>query len=91
MGHGSSKIRTWTIVALALVCGAYFAREPWQVYRQQRAKANDSIDVAETNDVQRVSLLKREADLKSPIGHEKVAREHGYVKKGETLLGTDTP
>ena len=84
MGHGRSALKTWIIVAAAVVCGAYLARTPWQVYRQQRAKANEAINEAQTNDVLRVGLMKREADLKSPVGREKVAREHGYLAKGET-------
>jgi hypothetical protein len=79
------------IVGVAICCGAYFAREPWQVWRQQRAKANASIEQAETNDALHVGLLKRQAEMKSPIGREKMAREHGYVRQGETPVGTDTP
>jgi hypothetical protein len=87
MGHGSSKLRTWTVIAVAIACGAYFAREPWQVYRQQRAKANEAVAEAQLNDSLRVALLKREAQLKSPIGREKMARERGYLAKGETPYG----
>ena len=83
MGHGSSKMRTWMIVAVAVVCGAYFARAPWQMYRLQKAHANQAIAEAQVNDAQRVGLMKREADLKSPIGREKMARERGYLHKGE--------
>lgn len=78
------------MVAVALACGAYFARAPWQVYRQQRAKANAAVAEAQANDAQRVSLLKRQADLKSPIGREKIARERGYLAKGEVPYGGST-
>ena len=88
MGHGRSNLRTWTIVAVAIASGAYLARAPWQVYRQQRSKANQAIAEAQTNDVLRVGLLKREADLRSPIGREKLAREHGYLAKGEVPFQT---
>ena len=83
MGHGSSKLKTWIVVIVAVACGAYLARMPCQVYRQQRSKANDAVAEAQVNDALRVSLEKREADLKSPVGREKSAREHGYLAKGE--------
>ena len=88
MGHGSSKIKIWMIVAAAVLCGASFARVPWQVYRQQRANANQAIAEAEHNDSLRVALVKRQAQLKSPIGREKSARERGYLAKGETPYGS---
>jgi len=88
MGHGRSNVRTWTMVAVAIACGAYLARAPWQMYRLQHAKANQAVAEAQTNDVLRVSLMKREADLKSPIGREKMAREHGYLAKGEVPYTT---
>ena len=86
-----AKIQFWLVVLSAVVCGLYLARAPWQVYREQRTQANEAISDAQTNQMQRASLLKREAELKSPIGHEKLARERGYVKKGEVPLGSDTP
>ena len=91
MGQGSSKTRTWMIVIFAVICGAYMAREPWKVYREQRSHANESLAQAETDEMQVTSLEKREADLKSPLGREKLAREHGYLKQGETPIGTETP
>jgi hypothetical protein len=91
MGHGSSKTRTWTIVIFALVCGAYLARAPWKVYREQRSHANELLAQAQTDEMQQTSLEKRDADLKSPIGREKLAREHGYLKQGESAVGADTP
>jgi hypothetical protein len=83
MGHGRSKVITWTVVGVAIACGAYLARAPWQMYRVQRAKANAAVGDAQTNDALRVGLMKREADLRSPIGREKMARERGYLAKGE--------
>jgi hypothetical protein len=93
MGHGRSKWKTLTLVAVAICFGAYFARMPWEVYRQQRAKANQSLAEAQVNDIQRISLMKREAELKSPIGREKIAREHGYLHTGEKPynVGSSTP
>lgn len=86
-----SKTRTWLLVLCAVFCGAYLAREPWLVYREQRAKANDYIADAEKNEAQRSALIRKEADLKNPIGREKLAREHGYVRKGEIPLGNSAP
>ncbi len=91
MGHGSSKTRTWMIVIFAAVMGAYLARAPWKVYREQRSHANELLAQAQTDEMQQTSLEKRDSDLKSPIGREKLAREHGYLKQGETPVGADTP
>ncbi|MEA2554620.1 MAG: hypothetical protein QOJ65_2796 [Fimbriimonadaceae bacterium] len=79
------------LIACAAVCGVYFARAPWVVYREQRAKANDSITEAHVNEAQRASLMKREAEFSSPIGREKLARAHNFVQKGEVLVATDAP
>ena len=79
------------IVIFAAVCGAYLARVPWQVYREQRSHANEALERAQTDEMQATSLVKRSQDLKSPIGREKLAREHGYLKQGETPVGAETP
>lgn len=79
------------IVVVALCCGAYLAREPWQIYREQKAKANSAVAEAQANDRLHVDLLKNEAELKNPIGREKMARDHGYVKKGEVQVNSDMP
>jgi hypothetical protein len=79
------------IVIVAIGCGFYFAREPWRIYREQRAKANSAIAEAQANDRLHVSLVKNEAELRNPIGREKTAREHGYVKQGEVQINSDLP
>ena len=91
MGQGSSKVRTWLLVGCAVLCGAYMARAPWRVYRQQHSHASELLAQAQTDEMQQTSLEKRDAELKSPIGREKLARQHGYVKQGETLIGTQGP
>lgn len=88
MGHGSSKLKTWMIVIAAVAFGAYFARMPWQIYREQRSRANDAVAEAQVNETQRIGLLKRQAELKSRTGKEKIARERGYLAKGETPYAT---
>lgn len=81
----------WLLVLCAIFCGAWLAREPWRVYREQKAKANEAIGEAQLNEAQRTALVRKEADLKSPTGREKQARSRGYVMQGEVPLGSSTP
>ena len=85
----SYKARTWLLVLCAVACGAYLAREPFQVYKQQKAKATQS-QMSAQQDLKKLSDLRQEeARFNSPLGREELARAQGFRRKDETPLGTN--
>lgn len=85
---------TWKVVLLMLAAGLtgfYMAREPWIVYHEQQAKANEAKQEMANSEKDRADLIRQKADAESSAGREKAARERGYVNKGEKRMGPDGP
>ena len=84
------RVTYWIVFAtLAASVGAYFAREPWQRYQEERAlarRANDDMKKAES---ERAELIRQRAKYKSPAGREELLRDSGYVREGEVPLETE--
>ena len=76
-------------VASAAGLGLYLSRGPWQTYRDQRAKADEATREMESAEHEKADLLKRRAEIETPMGREKLARERGYLKKGELPVNSE--
>ena len=87
----SYKARTWLLVVCAVACGAYLAREPFQVYQQQKAKAVQADTAAKQDSRAAAQLEQQQAQLDSQIGREVLARKQGFRKPNETVIKSDKP
>ncbi|MFM9872819.1 MAG: septum formation initiator family protein [Fimbriimonadaceae bacterium] len=73
-------------IALAVATGAFLSRSSWQSLKTQRAEYTNQIKESRKIDAERTELLKKTADIQSPFGKEKRARELGYRKPYEKPL-----
>jgi hypothetical protein len=85
---------TWKVVLLMLAAagtGFYLAREPWIVAHEQQVKANEAKEEMAESEKDRSDLIRQKAEAQSSAGREKLARESGYVNKGEVRMGPNGP
>ncbi len=70
----------------AVALGVGLSLRPWQVYREQRTKADTYLVEARRAEAQRIDLEEQKARYESPLGREELARERGYRKPNERPL-----
>jgi hypothetical protein len=70
----------------AVALGVGLSMRPWNVYREQRDKADAHIQEAKRAETQRVDLEEQKAKYESPLGKEELARNRGYRKSNERPL-----
>lgn len=80
------KSTSFAVLLLAVGTGLALSLKPWQVYNAQRKKSEEAERRADAAQAERVELSRQKALLDSPSGKERIARERGYVKPGETPL-----
>ena len=81
------RIATFVILAIAATFfGAYLARDSWQEAKAENQKAVSAHQEMMKEESQRVLLIRQKSELESEAGREKVARDRGYMKPGETAL-----
>ena len=76
-------------VTLAIATGAFLSRSSWQSLQTQRKEFKAQVAESREIEADRTELLKKTADLESPFGKEKRARELGYRKPYEKPLTLD--
>ncbi len=86
-----SSVRLLFLVLCAFATGFFLAREPWIVYTQQRERAREAEDTLRRAEAEREANLREKAKFENSIGREQLARERGYVRKGEVRMGPDGP
>lgn len=83
----SGKVLLNTAFVLgAVTLGLFLSRQPWQVYKEQKAisdKAQQEMRAAEQD---RAKNIRDGAALQSPLGLEEAARSRGYRKSNEKPL-----
>lgn len=92
MRHGAARFdynagmsrKAWMLtLVLGIAVGAYLSRGPWEVYREQQARANSAVREMQGAEQRRAELTRLEAKYRSSVGREELAREKGYVKPNE--------
>lgn len=73
-------------VLTALAVGAFLGYGPWQLYREQRAKADEAAIQMKEAERDRADLIRTRNRYESPIGREELARERGYRRPDERPL-----
>jgi hypothetical protein len=72
------------IVVAAVGTGLYLSRKPWIVYGEQMRSLEETRQEMREAESEHERLLKQEMELSSPLGKEKLWRNKGRLKKGET-------
>jgi hypothetical protein len=70
-------------VVAAVAAGLLLSAKPWQVYTEQRALADQSIEEMREAEKNRNELTRQKARYESSIGREELARKQGYLAEGE--------
>ncbi len=74
------------IVVAALGTGMYLSRKPWEVYREQKAKASAVTLEMNKAEKEREKMMDEKASVDSALGREKAIRDAGWTKPGETPI-----
>jgi hypothetical protein len=77
-------IGTIVLVTMALGAGFALGKKPWDVYMQQQQDAREKRQEMLESEANRAKLLQMEAEVRSSVGRERLARKAGFVKPGET-------
>ena len=80
----------WNVVFVlaAMAVGVFLSIKPWRIYQEQRTIADRSLAEMHQAESSRADLLREQADVDSPAGREKLARDAGYRKPGEVPVET---
>ena len=74
------------IVGVAVAMGLFLSKRPWEVYREQQAKATSANKAMKEAERERELLMTQKSKLTSPVGREEIVRGKGYHKPGETSI-----
>ena len=66
--------------------GLYASRDVWRRYSDERREAERAKVEMHAAEVRKADLQKQRADLESEAGRERLARERGWLKPGESRL-----
>ena len=83
MSKSGKLLLNTLFVAAAAGTGFYFARQPWQVYREQQLKTDKAKKEMRDAEEERAKAAKDGARLESPLGQEGVANSRGFHKSNE--------
>jgi len=75
------------IAVVAVGLGLYLSRKPWEVYRDQKSKAEASTVEMQKAERDRVEMMEQKARVGSALGREEAIRKKGWLKPGETVAG----
>ncbi len=80
------KAAVWGLVVIlaGVVTGAWMSQKPWKEMREQRAQAHAADQEMRRVESERNTLVREAARLDTPAGRERLARERGYRKPGES-------
>lgn len=70
-------------LSLCAGLGLYMGRGPWLLAEGERAKTAALAADAARAEARRVELTVRDAELRSPVGREALARSRGFMMPGE--------
>lgn len=71
------------LVTVAVAAGLALSAKPWEAYFKQRESTDRQVTEMRRAEASRAELSRRKAQVESPVGRERLAREQGYRKPGE--------
>ena len=78
----------WNLAILfaAVGVGVALSVRPWQVYREQRKIADDSISEMREAEGKKAELTRQRAKYETALGREELARKQGYKRPNEKSI-----
>ena len=77
---------TVLVAVIGVGIGLYASRDMWLRYHEQRSEADQARAEMRAAEIRKADLQRQKADLESEAGRERLARERGWLKSGETRL-----
>lgn len=80
----------WNVAILVAAVGTGLAlsARPWQVYREQRKIADESIREMREAEGKKAELTRQRAKVETALGREELARKQGYRRPDEIPIET---
>lgn len=82
----SKLVWNLAIVFAAVGVGVALSAKPWQVYREQRKIADESIAEMRSAEGKKADLTRQRAKYETSLGREELARKQGYKRPDETSI-----
>ena len=77
---------TVLVAVVGVGLGLYASRDVWRRYHDERRDADQARTEMRAAELRKADLQRQKADLESEAGRERLARERGWIKPGETRL-----
>lgn len=77
------KLWNLALVVVAVATGLALSVKPWDAYFKQRESTDRQIAEMQRAEKSRAELSSRKAQVESPVGRERLAREQNYRRPGE--------
>ncbi|MEW5883368.1 MAG: hypothetical protein AB1725_03990 [Armatimonadota bacterium] len=86
-------MRRWIVVLLGVLAAAvvvgWLNQDLWSTWRIVKSEEHQRREELRAAEKEHGKTLEEDTRARSPIGREEMAREQGYIRKGETPLGVD--
>lgn len=77
---------TVIFAAIGVGLGLYASRGVWARVHDEKRQADEARAEMQAAELRKADLQRQKADLESEAGRERLARERGWTKPGETRL-----
>jgi len=86
-------MRRWIVVLLGVLAAAavvgWLNQDLWNTWRVVKSEEQQRREELRAAEKEHAKTLEEDTRARSPIGREEMARERGYIRKGEAPLGVD--
>jgi hypothetical protein len=86
-------MRRWVVVLFGVLAAAvlvgWLNQDLWNTWRVVKSEEQLRRQELRAAEKEHAKTLEEDTRARSPIGREEMAREQGYIRKGETILGAD--
>ena len=76
-------VATSLVILVAVATGYALSRTPWNDYSEQKKITREAELDMKKAELERAELVRRQTQLETPSGREKIAREAGYRRSNE--------
>lgn len=83
----SKLVWNLVVVGASVALGVTLSLRPWQVYREQRKIADESIKEMRSAESKKTELTRERSKYETALGREELARKQGYRRPDEQPIG----